>query len=233
MNDQIKLDLAKFTLTQVNEMLLTSKILGIGSGSTVDALIELLPKQAKNIPVVAASKSSEEQLRAKGFQVLDFNKNACNRIDLYLDGADTFDNNFVLLKGRGKALTREKIIASAADVFVCMATGDKAVASINDVADFPHDRIMIEVIPNLLEFVSYKLDQDFGAQFADNIGRSDNGCDVLEVVNLDLSDPLAIDQQLNSVEGIVQTGIFAHSRPHLIVTQLSSAKDAEMVVMKR
>lgn len=84
---------------------------GVGTGSTVDQLIDQLPEIRDRIPAcVSSSERSTKRLEALGFKVLDMNE--VDSIGVYIDGADEIDGHFAMIKGGGGALTREKIVAS-------------------------------------------------------------------------------------------------------------------------
>lgn len=116
------------------------KILGVGTGSTVDMFIDALPAVADRIPAcVSSSERSTKRLQALGFKVLDMNE--VDSIGVYVDGADEIDASFSMIKGGGGALTREKIVASISETFVCIADGSKKV---DVLGRFP---LPVEVIP--------------------------------------------------------------------------------------
>jgi len=185
-------------------------VLGVGTGSTVNAFIEALGQSGKRIEAaVSSSEASSERLRALGIDVIDLNQ--AGSLDLYIDGADEFDGHRRLIKGGGAALTREKIVAEASDRFVCIADETKQVAVLGR---FP---LPVEVIPMARSLVARKL-VGLGGQPEWREGVvTDNGNLILDVHNLDLVDPLAMEQAINNLPGVVTCGIFARRPADVIL----------------
>jgi ribose 5-phosphate isomerase A len=177
-------------------------ILGIGSGSTVNCFIEALAASDVRIEAaVAASEASAGLLRSHGIEVRDLNH--CGTLDLYIDGADEFDAHRRLIKGGGGALTREKIIAAASRRFVCIVDESKRVGVLGR---FP---LPVEVIPMARSFVGRQLVAMGGQPELREGFVTDNGNLILDVHNLDLVDPVAVEKQLNDLPGVVTNGLFA------------------------
>ena len=176
--------------------------LGVGSGSTVNAFISLLaPLRHQIIGAVAASEASAKALRAVGIPVLNLNDVA--EIPYYFDSADEIDASFAMIKGGGAALTREKIIASASDKFICLIDASKQVEQLGA---FP---LPIEVIPFATSLVVRRLFQ-LGARATPRAGVvTDNGNQLLDVVGLPFADSLKLETELNQIPGVVCNGIFA------------------------
>lgn len=177
-------------------------ILGVGTGSTVNLFIEELAAYRERIPaVVSSSNASSERLRALGLRVLDLNDVAA--LPLYVDGADEATRARQLIKGGGGALTREKIVAAAAERFVCIVDTDKIVECLGS---FP---LPLEVIPMARTLVTRKL-TEMGGRPAWRQGYvTDNGNHILDVQGLAIKDPVALERELNQLAGVVCVGLFA------------------------
>lgn len=179
--------------------------LGVGTGSTVNCLIELLPTVRDSIDkLVSSSVASTRLLEAEGFEVTTLNE--AGPIDLYIDGADESTKRLHLIKGGGGALTREKVLAGAARRFVCIVDDTKLVGMLGQ---FP---LPIEVLPMAQEFVSRKL-LKLRCQPVWREGFvTDNGNHILDVHDLQIGNPVEFETRLNQIPGIVTVGLFA-SRP--------------------
>lgn len=177
--------------------------LGVGTGSTVNYLIDLLPTVRDQIDRVASSSSaSTKLLKQHGFEVSTLNE--IGALDLYIDGADESNKHLQLIKGGGAALTREKVLAGAARKFVCIADDSKLVGMLGN---FP---LPVEVIPMAQEFVARQLIK-LRAQPVWREGLvTDNGNHILDVHDLAISNPLEMESRLNQIPGILTVGIFAH-----------------------
>jgi ribose 5-phosphate isomerase A len=177
-------------------------ILGVGTGSTVNFFIDALG--ASGIRVEAAVSSSEAttaRLRELGIDVRELNDTGT--LDVYIDGADEFDTHRRLIKGGGGALTREKIVAAASRRFVCIADESKKVGVLGR---FP---LPIEVIPMARSYVARQLVALGGQPELRQGFATDNGNVILDVHNLDLVDPVAVEQRINNLAGVVASGLFA------------------------
>lgn len=177
-------------------------VLGIGTGSTVNALIEMLPDVRERIDkVVSSSKASTELLQEQGFEVTTLNE--AGDLDLYIDGADEVTKRLHLIKGGGGALTREKVLAGAARRFVCIVDESKFVGILGS---FP---LPIEVLPMAQAFVSRKLIKLRAQPIWREGFVTDNGNHILDVHGLNISNPLEMEARLNRIPGILTVGIFA------------------------
>ncbi len=176
--------------------------LGVGTGSTVNQLIELLPEVRNRIEsVISSSRATTELLEEQGFEVSTLNQ--VGDPDLYIDGADEATKHGYLVKGGGGALTREKVIAAASRRFVCIVDDSKLVGMLGR---FP---LPIEVVPMAQAFVARRMVK-LRAQPVWREGFvTDNGNHVLDVHNLQVSNPLEMENRLNQIPGIVTVGIFA------------------------
>ncbi|CAA6824627.1 MAG: Ribose 5-phosphate isomerase A (EC [uncultured Thiotrichaceae bacterium] len=177
-------------------------IVGIGTGSTANHFIDLLAgMKGKLEGTVASSVASEERLRSHGIDVLDFN--SAGQLQLYVDGADESTKHLHLIKGGGGALTREKIVAGGSDKFVCIADDTKLV---DILGEFP---LPVEVIPMARSMVARQLVKLGGTPELRNGFTTDNGNLILDVKNMDILNPVEMEQEINKIPGVVTVGIFA------------------------
>ena len=178
-------------------------ILGVGTGSTVNELIDELPSVRDHIDaVVASSTGTAERLEAAGFEVSELAETG--NLDLYIDGADEANKQFHLIKGGGGALTREKILASAAREFVCIIDDSKWVGVLGK---FP---LPVEVIPMARSFVARQFVKSRGQPIAREGYLTDNGNEVIDIYNLQITNPVEMESRFNQIPGIVTVGIFAN-----------------------
>jgi len=176
--------------------------LGVGTGSTVNLLIDQLePFRDDLAAVVASSRATEARLRAHGFTVVELDQ--VGDLDLYVDGADEANKYFHLIKGGGGALTREKILAAASRKFVCIIDDSKWVATLGR---FP---LPIEVIPMARSQVARQLVKLRGQPVWRENYVTDNGNQILDVHNLQITNPPDLETRLNQIPGIVTVGLFA------------------------
>ena len=177
-------------------------ILGVGTGSTVNHLIEALPTVKNKIEAVtSSSEASTKLLEENGFRVDDLS--SVGSPDVYIDGADEITEHFYMIKGGGGALTREKIIAEASRKFVCIIDGSKLVDLLGK---FP---LPVEVIPMAKSLVARELTKLGGLPELRHDFVTDNGNLILDVHNLRILDPVDIESQINNIPGVVTNGIFA------------------------
>jgi ribose 5-phosphate isomerase A len=178
------------------------EVVGIGTGSTVEHFITCIAADRGNLKaVVSSSNQSTRLLEAAGIQVLDLN--AVGELPVYIDGADETNAARQLIKGGGGALTREKIVAEASRVFVCIADASKLVATLGA---FP---LPVEVIPMARALVARRL-SDIGGRPVLRAGYvTDNGNHILDVHGLSITDPVALESALNQIPGVVTVGLFA------------------------
>lgn len=159
-------------------------ILGVGTGSTVNCLIELLP-QVRLKGAVASSQVTEDKLRALGIEIFDLN--AVGELDLYIDGADEIDAHGNMIKGGGGALTREKIVAVASKRFVCMVDDSKTVTKLGK---FP---VAVEVLPQARSYVARELVKLGGEPVYREDFVTDYGNVILDTYDLDITDPAELE----------------------------------------
>lgn len=186
-------------------------IVGVGTGSTVAYFIDALAKIKHRIAgAVSSSDQSTQRLQAHGIEVLDLNH--AGPIPLYVDGADECDARKRLIKGGGAALTREKIIAEASAKFVCIIDAAKRV---DVLGRFP---LPVEVIPMARSLVARRIVALTGGQPVWREGvTTDNGNWVLDVHGLSITDPVALERELNQVPGIVSVGLFARRPADVVI----------------
>ena len=194
--------------------------LGIGTGSTVNCLIELLPEVRDRIDrIVSSSKASTKLLEEQGFDVLTLNETG--DIDVYIDGADEANKRLELIKGGGGALTREKVLAGAARRFVCIVDDSKLVGMLGA---FP---LPIEVLPMAQEFVARRMVRMRGQPVWRDGFVTDNGNHILDVHDLQIANPIDMEARINRIPGVVCVGLFAH-RPADVLLIASDAGVREM-----
>ena len=178
-------------------------VLGVGTGSTVNHFIDALPKERARLDaVVSSSAQSTERLRALGFEVSELSDVAA--IDLYVDGADEATKHRHLVKGGGGALTGEKILAGAARRFVCIIDETKLVGHLGQ---FP---LPIEVLPMARSFVNKQMIRAGGQPIWREDFVTDHGNHIIDVHNLNLSNPVEMEMRFNQIPGVVTVGLFAN-----------------------
>ena len=199
--DELKMRVGQAALAYVQP----GSVVGVGTGSTVNCFIDALATIKATIAgAVSSSEHSSERLRAHGIAVLDSNTLA--GIPVYVDGADEIDHAGFMIKGGGAALTREKIVADIAERFVCIADASKLV---DVLGRFP---LPVEVIPMAASQVARQL-RALGGEPALRAGVvTDNGCHIIDVRGLSITDPLALEAFINQWPGVVSVGIFARNK---------------------
>lgn len=184
-------------------------IIGVGTGSTVAFFIDALADLRDQIQgAVSSSEQSTAQLKKYGIPVLDLN--ATGPLNIYIDGADECDPQRRLIKGGGAALTREKIIAEASAKFVCIIDSSKRV---DVLGTFP---LPIEVIPMARSLIGREIVKRGGQPVWRDGVTTDNGNWIIDVHGWQITDPVALEQDLNQLPGVVSVGLFAR-RPADVV----------------
>jgi ribose 5-phosphate isomerase A len=197
--DELKQQVAAAAVQYVKE-----GIIGVGTGSTANMFIEELAKVKHKIEgAVASSEATAQRLRGHGIQVFDLN--AVDSLDIYVDGADEITEHLHMLKGGGGALTREKIVAAVAKTFICICDETKYVPVLGK---FP---LPVEVLPMAKSYVARELVK-LGGQPKLRDFTTDNGNVILDVWNLKIDDPVAMEARINQIVGVVTNGLFA-ARP--------------------
>ena len=187
------------------EFVVPGSVVGVGTGSTVNKFIDALASIKGNIAgAVSSSVQSTTRLQALGIRVFDANES--ERIPVYIDGADEIDGRGNMIKGGGAALTREKIVADLAERFVCIADESKRV---DVLGKFP---LPVEVIAMAREQVVRRFRALGGRPVLREGVITDNGHPLLDVHGLAITDPVAMETEINQWPGVVSVGIFAHHR---------------------
>jgi ribose 5-phosphate isomerase A len=178
-------------------------ILGVGTGSTVNAMLDQLQPWVSRLKgAVSSSEASTARLRALGIPVLDLND--VDGLGVYIDGADESNARLELIKGGGAALTREKIVAAAARRFICIADESKLV---DRLGRFP---LPVEVIPMARALVARELAALGGRPSHRSGVVTDNGNHILDVHELAIDDAIGLETRINQIPGVVTVGLFAH-----------------------
>ena len=200
--DELKQAVARAAIDYVVD----GAIIGVGTGSTANFFIDELAKIKHRIKgTVASSEATATRLKSHGIPVFDLNE--VDSMPVYIDGADEVDHSGAMIKGGGGALTREKIVASVADKFICIADGSKLV---DVMGKFP---LPVEVIPMASQSVSRALTA-LGATPVLRMkdGKpylTDNACYILDAAGLQIREPRQLEQQINQMPGVVSVGLFA------------------------
>src|SRR5213595_952838 len=196
--DELKKLVAEAALKHVVE----DRVVGVGSGSTVNLFIDALATIKGRIEgAVAASEASAERLRKHGIRVYDLS--TVNELAVYVDGADEVTEHLHMIKGGGGALTREKIVAAVAKKFVCICDATKLVPVLGK---FP---LPVEVIPMARSYVGREMLKRGAHPVLRENYKTDNANLILDCHGLTLLDPPAMEVELNNVAGVVTNGIFA------------------------
>ena len=192
------------------EFIVPGTTLGVGTGSTVNYLIEMLPEIRDKIDrIVSSSKASTALLEENGFEVSTLNE--VGDYDLYIDGADESNKRLQLIKGGGGALTREKVLAAAARRFICIVDDTKLVGMLGS---FP---LPIEVLPMAQGLVSRRMLKMRGQPIWREGFVTDNGNHILDIHDLQISNPLEMEARINRIPGVVTVGIFAHRAADILL----------------
>ncbi len=195
-------DMKKRAAEAALEYIEDNAVLGVGTGSTVSYFIDALARIKHRLDgVVSSSEATTRQLKACKIPVLDLN--AAGPLPLYVDGADEVNRQLQLIKGGGGALTREKIIAAASELFVCIANETKQV---DVLGAFP---LPVEVIPMARSHVGRELLKRGGQPVLRENVVTDNGNLIIDVYNLQILEPAKLEAELNNIAGIVTVGLFA------------------------
>jgi ribose 5-phosphate isomerase A len=196
--DELKRQVGEAALDYVSP----DSIIGVGTGSTVNCFIDSLVKSGIRLEAaVSSSEATTRLLTAGGIRVVDLNETG--GLDIYIDGADEFDPHRRLIKGGGGALTREKIVTAASKTFVCIADRSKQVRVLGK---FP---LPVEVIPMARSLVARQMVALGGQPVLREGFTTDNGNCILDVHNLDLTDPAGMEDAINNLAGVVTCGLFA------------------------
>lgn len=199
--DELKTQVGRAAL----DFVVPGSVVGVGTGSTVDKFIDALAAMKDRIAgAVSSSARSTERMRALGIRVFDANE--VERLPVYIDGADEIDGQGCMVKGGGAALTREKIVADLAERFICIADESKQVPVLGR---FP---LPVEVIGMARERIVRRFAALGGRAVLRAGVTTDNGHPLLDVHGLSITDPLAMETEINQWPGVVAVGIFARHR---------------------
>lgn len=205
------------------------QILGVGTGSTANCFIDALAAHKDHFAgTVSSSNATTERLLKHGFKVLD--PNDVSSLPAYVDGADEIDSAGNMIKGGGGALTREKIIASMAKQFICICDASKQVPVLGNFA------LPVEIIPLAQSIVTQELEKLGGKvslrrakDIRSDLGQTpsqpfvtDNGGWILDVAGLKISNPLALESQINQIAGVITVGLFAKERANILLVSNES-----------
>ena len=197
--DELKKAVAQAALKHVVE----DKVVGVGSGSTVNLFIDQLAAIKGRIDgAVAASEASAQRLKQHGIRVFDLN--SINELPVYIDGADEVTEHLHMIKGGGGALTREKIIAAVAQKFICICDASKLVPILGKKFPLP-----LEVIPMARSYIGREIVRRGGIPELRQNFTTDNGNLILDCFGMTLLDPPQMEADLNNLAGLVTNGIFA------------------------
>ncbi len=203
--DQLKQAVAQAAMDFIRPKLSEKSVVGVGTGSTANFFIDALALHKMDFDgAVASSEATAARLKAHGIPVYDLN--SVSDLEFYVDGADESDEHLHLIKGGGAALTREKIVAAVAQTFICIADESKLVPVLGD---FP---LPVEVIPMARSHVARQLVKLGGDPVYREGVMTDNGNIILDVFNLEILDPVALERDINAIVGVVTNGLFA-ARP--------------------
>ena len=205
-----KISVSKKAINYIEKKLTKDMVLGIGTGSTVNFFISELAKYKNNFyGAVSSSEASTKLLQEIGIEV--FSLNDVNEVAYYIDGADEVSPENYLIKGGGGAHTREKIIASASNEFICIVDKSKLVESLGE---FP---LPIEVIPESRSLVARKITSLGGTPIYRKGFITDQGNQILDVKDIDISKPESLEALINNIPGVVDNGIFAINKPEVVL----------------
>ena len=202
--DELKAQVGRAALDYVVD----GELIGVGTGSTVNCFIDALAASGRRIAgAVSSSMASAARLNAHGIRVLEAGE--VDALPVYIDGADEIDPRGFMIKGGGAALTREKIVADLAECFVCIADASKLVDVLGRFA------LPVEVVPMAARRIARRF-AALGGQARVRQGvTTDNGLIILDVSGLAITDPLALETEVNQWPGVVTVGVFARHRASL------------------
>lgn len=224
--DALKQAAAAAALELVRDDITRDTILGIGTGSTANCLIDLLRDDGVQFRgAVPSSVETERRLRALGIDIFELND--INELSIYIDGADEVNPNLEMIKGGGAALTREKIVASVAKRFICIADASKEVPILGT---FP---LPVEVIPMARSSVARALVKLGGQPVYRQGVLTDNGNVILDVHHLSITEPKILESQINQIVGVVTNGLFAHRSADDLILATPSGVEHHRGLLKR
>lgn len=214
--DQKKEKSAKEAYKLIEPSIRRDSVIGIGTGSTTNYFIEELNQARLDIKGVVCSSEASAELIDNVYQVLSLNE--VHSIDFYVDGADEFNDRKELIKGGGGALTREKILASCSETFICIVDESKFT---NLLGSFP---LPIEVLEIARSAISRELMKMGGKPIFRNGFTTDDGHQIIDIHNLPMEVPYELEEKINNLPGVVENGIFSKRKADVIL----SATDTEI-----
>mgnify|MGYP001167327922 FL=1 len=221
--NQLKQAVARAAIEEILPHLDKNSIIGVGTGSTANFFIDALAQYRDDFAgAVASSEATAERLRSHGIEVFDLNN--VGSLEFYIDGADEANPHLELIKGGGAALTREKIVAAVAKTFICIADESKKV---DFLGNFP---LPVEVIPMARSHVARQIVRLGGDPVYRTGVVTDNGNVILDIHNMQITDPRGLEEQLNAIVGVVCNGLFA-ARPADML--LLGSKDGVQKIVKK
>src|SRR5690554_2585987 len=221
--DQLKQAVAQAAIDLILPRLERNSVIGVGTGSTANFFIDLLAGYKDDFAgAVASSEATAVRLRQHGISVHDLN--SVQDLEFYVDGADEANRHLELIKGGGAALTREKIVAAVAKTFICIADDSKKV---DFLGEFP---LPVEVIPMARSYVAREIVKLGGDPEYRTGVVTDNGNVILDIHNMQITDPRGLEEQLNAIVGVVCNGLFA-ARPADVL--LLGSKDGVQKIVKK
>ena len=195
-------ELKKRAAAAALELIPRDCIIGVGTGSTTNFFIDLLGDIRNHIEgAVASSEATADRLKKNGIELIELN--ISGDLPVYVDGADETNTELQLIKGGGGALTREKVIAAASRDFICLVDESKCV---DRLGEFP---LPIEVLPMARSYIAREIVKLGGDPELREAFTTDNGNYILDVYELDISDPVAMEMRINQMPGVVTVGLFA------------------------
>jgi ribose 5-phosphate isomerase A len=204
-------------------------IVGLGSGSTSALLVrclgERITREALKFKAVSTSDETTRLANSLGIPVEELD--TVPALDINLDGADEIDGQFRMIKGRGGALLREKIVAFASNHRVTMIASEKRVAQLGSRCPLP-----VEVSAIGLKHTERRL-HDFGCTTAVRLCSdgspftTDGGNHIVDCRFSSIDDPESLDSRLQAVPGVLETGLFIGLCDTLIVGTDTGAERIE------
>jgi ribose 5-phosphate isomerase A len=211
--DELKQLVGQAAADYVNANVPEGSVIGVGTGSTANCFIDaLVAMKHRYRGAVSSSLATTARLQSHGFKVLELSE--IESLPVYVDGADEIDHTGAMIKGGGGALTREKIVASVSEVFLCIADASKRV---DVLGQFP---LPIEVVPMARTAIGRRVSALGGVPLVRVTKEgtpfiTDNGNEIIDVKGLKISDPRALETQVNAWPGVVTVGLFAERAANL------------------
>ncbi|HAB93028.1 MAG: ribose-5-phosphate isomerase RpiA [Thiopseudomonas sp.] len=222
--DQLKQAVAQAAIDYILPHLEPRSIIGVGTGSTANYFIDLLAQHKYDFAgAVASSEATAERLKQHGISVHDLN--SVQELEFYVDGADECNKYLELIKGGGAALTREKIVAAVAKTFICIADDSKKVGVLGE---FP---LPVEVIPMARSYVARELLKLGGDPVYRTGVVTDNGNVILDLHNMQITDPRGLEEKINALVGVVCSGLFAQRPADVLL--LGTSNGVETLVREK